>query len=55
MIDHLNDAALRALPDDAPVVMLNLMRFRERSLDGLPTVSVIWPAPTRMGVRGSII
>lgn len=34
MIDHLNDAALSALPDDAPVVMLNLMRFRERSLDG---------------------
>jgi uncharacterized protein (DUF1330 family) len=34
MIDHLNDAALGALPDDAPVVMLNLMRFRERSLDG---------------------
>ena len=34
MIDHLNDAALRALPDDAPVVMLNLMRFREKSLDG---------------------
>jgi uncharacterized protein (DUF1330 family) len=34
LIDHLNDAALRALPDDAPVVMLNLMRFRERSLDG---------------------
>ena len=34
MIEHLNDEALRALPDDAPVVMLNLMRFRERSLDG---------------------
>jgi uncharacterized protein (DUF1330 family) len=34
MIEHLNDAALRALPDDAPVVMLNLMRFREKSLDG---------------------
>jgi uncharacterized protein (DUF1330 family) len=34
MIDHLNDAALSALPDDAPVVMLNLMRFRETSLDG---------------------
>jgi uncharacterized protein (DUF1330 family) len=34
MIDDLNDDALRALPDDAPVVMLNLMRFRERSLDG---------------------
>jgi uncharacterized protein (DUF1330 family) len=34
MIDDLNDEALRALPDDAPLVMLNLMRFRERSLDG---------------------
>ncbi|MFI5029997.1 MAG: hypothetical protein ACHQPH_04770 [Reyranellales bacterium] len=34
MIEHLNDTALNALPDDAPVVMLNLMRFRERSLDG---------------------
>ena len=34
MIDDLNDDALRALPDDAPVVMLNLMRFRDRSLDG---------------------
>jgi len=34
MIDHLNEAALKALPDDIPVVMLNLMHFRERSLDG---------------------
>lgn len=34
MIDHLNEQALRALADDEPVVMLNLMRFRERSLDG---------------------
>ena len=34
MIEHLNDEALRKLPDDAPVVMLNLMRFREKSLDG---------------------
>jgi len=34
MIGHLNEQALRALPDDEPVVMLNLMRFRERSLDG---------------------
>ncbi len=33
-IEHLNIEALSALPDDAPVVMLNLMRFRERSLDG---------------------
>jgi uncharacterized protein (DUF1330 family) len=34
MIDHLNSGELRALPDDAPGVMLNLMRFRDRSLDG---------------------
>jgi uncharacterized protein (DUF1330 family) len=34
MIEPLNDAALSALPDDAPVVMLNLMRFREKSRDG---------------------
>lgn len=33
-IDDLNRDALAALPDNAPVVMLNLMRFRERSLDG---------------------
>jgi uncharacterized protein (DUF1330 family) len=33
-IDQLNSETLAALPDDAPVVMLNLMRFRERSLDG---------------------
>jgi len=34
MIEHLNDDALLALPDDSPVVMLNLMRFREKSRDG---------------------
>jgi uncharacterized protein (DUF1330 family) len=34
VIDHLNEQALGALPDDGPVTMLNLMRFRERSLDG---------------------
>lgn len=33
-VEHLNMEALSDLPDDAPVVMLNLMRFRERSLDG---------------------
>ena len=33
-IDDLNIEALAAVPDDAPVVMLNLMHFRERSLDG---------------------
>ena len=33
-IEHLNIAALSVLPDDAPVTMLNLMRFRSRSLDG---------------------
>ncbi|SKA04496.1 protein of unknown function [Enhydrobacter aerosaccus] len=37
MIDHLNVLnvdLLQALPDDGPVTMLNLMRFRERSRDG---------------------
>lgn len=34
MIDQLNEVALKTLPDDGPVTMLNLMRFRERSLDG---------------------
>ncbi|MGD9883248.1 MAG: DUF1330 domain-containing protein [Reyranella sp.] len=34
MIEHLNAQTLQALPDDEPVVMLNLMRFRESSLDG---------------------
>jgi uncharacterized protein (DUF1330 family) len=33
-IDHLNIDLLKALPDEGPVTMLNLMRFRERSLDG---------------------
>ena len=33
-VERLNVEALSALPDDAPVVMLNLMRFREKSLDG---------------------
>jgi uncharacterized protein (DUF1330 family) len=33
-VDHLNTDLLKALPDDGPVTMLNLMRFRERSLDG---------------------
>jgi uncharacterized protein (DUF1330 family) len=30
----LNRQFLSALPDDGPVVMVNLVRFRERSLDG---------------------
>jgi hypothetical protein len=34
VIDHLNEQTLKALPDKGPVTMLNLMRFRERSLDG---------------------
>lgn len=34
MIDHLNETVLKTLSDDGPVTMLNLMRFRERSLDG---------------------
>ncbi len=33
-VDHLNTDLLKALPDEGPVAMLNLMRFRERSLDG---------------------
>ena len=34
MIDQLHEDVLKTLPDDGPVTMLNLMRFRERSLDG---------------------
>lgn len=34
MIEDLNLGLLKALSDDGPVMMLNLMRFRERSLDG---------------------
>src|SRR5260221_7776276 len=30
----LNEALVRGLPDRGPVVMVNLVRFRERSLDG---------------------
>lgn len=30
----LNEALVRSLPDNGPVVMVNLVRFRERSLDG---------------------
>jgi uncharacterized protein (DUF1330 family) len=33
-VEHLNSAELQRLPDEGPVTMLNLMRFRERSLDG---------------------
>jgi uncharacterized protein (DUF1330 family) len=33
-VEHLNIEALSALPDDVPVVMLNLMRFHEKSSDG---------------------
>lgn len=33
-VARLNIDALRALPQDEPVVMVNLMRFRARSLDG---------------------
>ena len=33
-VEHLNLEALAALPDDTPVTMLNLMRFRVHSLDG---------------------
>ncbi|HZQ01148.1 MAG TPA: DUF1330 domain-containing protein [Reyranella sp.] len=34
MIEHLNSDVLARLADAGPVVMLNLMRFRERSKDG---------------------
>lgn len=33
-IDELHDGTLDRIPDDTPVVMVNLMKFRERSLDG---------------------
>jgi uncharacterized protein (DUF1330 family) len=33
-VDLLNIEGLKALKPDEPVVMLNLMRFRKRSLDG---------------------
>ena len=33
-IDDLNLETLAALPDDGPVTMLNLMLFRDRSLEG---------------------
>ena len=33
-VDLLNVKGLQALDPQAPVVMVNLMRFRERSLDG---------------------
>jgi hypothetical protein len=32
--DDLNEEFVRSLPDEGPVVMVNLVRFRERSLDG---------------------
>lgn len=31
---ELNEDFVRGLPDEGPVVMINLVRFRERSLDG---------------------
>ena len=31
---YLNDAVVRALPDNGPVVMVNLVRFRQRAADG---------------------
>lgn len=33
-IDELHDGTLDRYPEDTPVVMVNLMKFRERSLDG---------------------
>ncbi len=34
MIDALHPSAVEALSNDAPIVMLNLMKFRDQSLDG---------------------
>lgn len=34
VLDRLNLETLAALPDAGPVTMLNLMRFRDRALDG---------------------
>jgi uncharacterized protein (DUF1330 family) len=31
---ELNEALVRSLPDQGPVVMVNLVRFRDKSLDG---------------------
>ena len=33
-VERLNVEALSALPDDAPVVMLNLLKFNDGSTDG---------------------
>jgi hypothetical protein len=33
--NDLNEDFVRSLPDEGPVVMVNLVRFREHSLDGL--------------------
>src|SRR5277367_766043 len=33
-VAHLNADVIRSLPDDGPVVMLNLVRLREQSLNG---------------------
>jgi uncharacterized protein (DUF1330 family) len=33
-VAHLNADLLRSLPDDGPVVMVNLVRLRERALNG---------------------
>ena len=40
----LNEEFVRSLPDHGPVVMVNLVRFRERSLDGSGSG---WDAYTR--------
>ncbi len=41
---ELNEAFVRSLPDNGPVTMVNLVRFRERSADGDGTG---WDAYTR--------
>jgi|HubBroStandDraft_6_1064221.scaffolds.fasta_scaffold2136258_2 hypothetical protein len=56
---HLNIGALSALPDDAPVVMLNLMRFATsrstaRAAAGTPTCATA-RSPSRSSRRGGTI
>ena len=61
MPKELNEAFVRSLPDNGPVVMLNLVRFRETSRDGDGTG---WDAylryskmtmPLIKGVGGTVI
>lgn len=47
-VAHLNADLLRSLPDDSPVVMINLVRLRERALNGEGSG---WDAYQRSRVR----